>query len=275
METTALTRFFNEFMDAAVKAAPVLTKKGIFLVILFLTYKPVKNFFDRFVIKALFSKKFDELLVNFLQSFLNIIILIFYVLNVIQILGIETTSILTILGSIGLGVGLALKGGFADLAGGIQILISKYFVKGDYIVTCGVEGVVQKITFLYTLLYTTDNKSIIIPNGRLTNEVITNVSANKERRVDLVFSVAYDTSIEKVKAILNEIARQHEKILQDRDIFVRLEKHNSSSLDFKVRVWSKKEDYWTVYFDLMEQVKNRFDAEGIEIPYNKLDVYQR
>ena len=120
-----------------------------------------------------------------------------------------------------------------------------------------------------------DNKQVIIPNGKLSAEVIVNAGANSERRVDLVFSVSYDTSIDKVKEILTEIAMNHKAVLHDRDIFVRLSKQNSSSLDFTVRVWSKKEDYWDIFFDFQEIVKKRFDEEGIEIPYNKLDVYQK
>lgn len=274
METT-LTTFLNEFISAVAKAAPYIIKKLILLAILWATYKPVKGCLDKIFRKFLSFKKLDELLINFLESLLNICIGIFYLLNVISILGIEVASILALLGSIGLGVGLALKGSLSDLAGGIQILASRYFTKGDYIITCGVEGIVQKITFLYTVLHTVDNKSIVIPNGKLTGEVIVNAAANPERRVDFVFSVSYDTPIEKVKSILRDIAEKHQYILQDKDIFVRLGKHNSSSLDFTMRVWTKKEHYWDVYFDLHELVKERFDQEGIEIPYNKLDVYQK
>ena len=142
-------------------------------------------------------------------------------------------------------------------------------------VTCGMEVIVQRITFLYTILHTVDNKFIVVPNGKLSGEVIVNAGANDERRVDSVFSVSYDTSIDRVKEILTEIGKQHHLVLQDKDIFVRLSKHNSSSLDFTMRVWTKKEHYWDVYFDLQELVKKKFDQEGIEIPYNKIDVYQK
>ncbi|MGL4403698.1 MAG: mechanosensitive ion channel family protein [Fusobacteriaceae bacterium] len=269
------TTFFNEFIGAMAKASPILIKKVIFLIILGLSYKPVKGFLMKAFNKFLTIKKLDELLLNFLESLLNILILIFYGLNVIQILGIETASLLALLGSIGIGVGLALKGSLSDLAGGIQILVSRNFTKGDFISTCGVEGIVQKISFLYTVLYTADNKYIVIPNGKLSSEVITNVGANKERRVECIFSVAYDTSIDKVKEVLTDIAKNHELILQDKEIFVRLEKHSASSLDFTMRVWTKKENFRDVTFDLQELVKKRFDEEGIEIPYTKIDVYQK
>lgn len=274
MEQTFST-FINEFTVALAKLGPIFLKKLVLLIILWITYKPVQSFIMKAFNKFLSLKKLDELLVNFLMSFLNILIIIFYSLNVIQILGIETASILALLGSIGIGVGLALKGSLSDLAGGIQILASRYFTKGDYIIACGTEGTVQKITFLYTILHTVDNKFVVVPNGKLSGEVIVNSGANALRRVDFVFSVSYDTSIDQVKDILNQIAKNHPLILKDKDIFVRLSKLNASSLDFTMRVWTKKEHYWDVFFDLQETVKNRFDQEKIEIPYNKLDIYQK
>lgn len=271
----AFSTFVNEFTVALAKLGPIFLKKLVLLIILWITYKPVQSFILKAFNKFLSLKKLDELLVNFLMSFLNILIIIFYSLNVIQILGIETASILALLGSIGIGVGLALKGSLSDLAGGIQILASRYFTKGDYIIACGTEGTVQKITFLYTILHTVDNKFVVVPNGKLSGEVIVNSGANALRRVDFVFSVSYDTSIDQVKDILNQIAKNHPLILKDKDIFVRLSKLNASSLDFTMRVWTKKEHYWDVFFDLQEIVKKRFDQEGIEIPYNKLDIYQK
>lgn len=179
------------------------------------------------------------------------------------------------IGSIGIGVGLALKGSLSDLAGGIQILVSKYFVKGNFINVAGIEGTVQKITLLYTVLHTPDNKVIIVPNGKLSSGVIINVTATDVRRVDFVFSTSYETNAKKVREILFDIVSDYPYILQDKEMFIKLSKLNSSSLDFTVRVWGKKENYRDILFDLPEIVKNRFDEEGIEIPYNKLDIYQR
>ena len=269
------TTFANAFITSVADAAPGILKKIIILVILWISFSHVKKICFRGFKKFISSKKLDELLVNFLESLLNITIIIFYVLFVIQVIGMELTSVIALLSSVGIGVGLALKGSLSDLAGGLQILASRYFTKGDFIITCGVQGVVQKITFLYTILYTSDNKFIIIPNGKLSNDVITNVSANSERRVDFIFSVAYDSSIDRVKEILLDIAGSHPLILKEKNVFTRLQTLNSSSLDFVVRVWTKKEDYWTVFFDIQESVKKVFDEEGIEIPYQKLDVYTK
>ena len=274
METT-LHNIIQELSKAFMTFSPTIFKKLIFLAILWISFNPVKKLCIKGFNKFLTLRKIDDLLVHFLNSLLNIAIIIFYVLNVVQVIGVEMTSLLALLGSIGIGVGLALKGSLSDLAGGIQILISQYFAKGDYIITCGVEGVVQRITFLYTVLFTVDNKQVVIPNGKLSAEVIVNAGANPERRVDFVFSVAYDTPIDKTKTILTEITMDHKLVLHNREVFVRLGKQNASSLDFTVRVWTKKEHYWDVFFDFQEIVKKKFDEEGIEIPYNKLDIYQK
>ncbi|MGL4934516.1 MAG: mechanosensitive ion channel family protein [Cetobacterium sp.] len=270
-----LLNMYNEIMYFLISSSPGILKKILFLSILFITYKPIKKIclkaFDQF----LKIKKLDVLLIQFLESILTLLINIFYILNVIQIIGIEMTSLLALIGSIGIGVGLALKGSLSDLAGGIQILVSRNFTKGDYIVACGVEGIVQKITFLYTILFTIDNKQVVIPNGKISTDVVINYGFNRERRVDLVFSVSYDTKIDKVKEVITEILKAHNLILKDKEIFVRLSKHNSSSLDFTVRVWVLKENYWPVFFDLQELVKKRFDEEGIEIPYQKIDIYTK
>lgn len=146
------------------------------------------------------------------------------------------TSNLALIGSIGIGVGLGLEGSLSDLAGGTQILVSRIFPKEDYISSCGVESVVQRITFLYTVLFTLDNKQIVIPNGKLSGDVVTNYGFNSKRRVDLIFSTSYDTNIEKVKELITNILKNHSLVIQERDIFVRLGKDNSSSLDFIVRV---------------------------------------
>lgn len=270
-----LTTAYNEILSFLISASPIFLKKIVLLSILFISYKPIKNICLKGFEKVLKLRKVDALLIHFLESMLTVLIYIFYLLNVIQILGIEMTSILALIGSIGIGVGLALKGSLSDLAGGIQILVSRTFTKGDYISSCGVEGVVQRITFLYTVLFTLDNKQIVIPNGKLSGDVVTNYGFNSERRVDLIFSTSYDTNIEKVKKLITNILKNHSLVIQERDIFVRLGKHNSSSLDFTVRVWTLKENYWNVYFDLQELVKKKFDEEGIEIPYQKIDIYQK
>ena len=190
-----------------------------------------------------------------------------------MILGIPTTSFITALASCGVAIGLALQGALGNLAGGIMILIFKPFKIGDYITTASNSGTVSNITIMYTVLKTPDNKVITIPNGTLTNSVIENYSSSDKRRVDLVFTTAYDCDIDKVREILLAAANGHAKVLHEPEPFARLTKHGDSSLEYTMRVWCNADDYWDVNFDLIETVKRDFDANGISIPYPQMDVH--
>ena len=170
-------------------------------------------------------------------------------------------------------IGLALQGGLSNIAGGLMILIFKPFKVGDYIQTQGLEGTVKSITMFYTTITTIDNKVIQLPNGNLSNSNIVNFSYNKNRRVDLEISVSYNTDIEKVKKVINKIIENHELILQEEEKLIRLKTHADSALIFTLRVWTKTENYWSVYFDLMESIKKEFDKNKIEIPYKQIDVH--
>ena len=154
-----------------------------------------------------------------------------------------------------------------------MILLFKPFKVGDYIKTPDAAGTVSEITVVYTVLCTPDNKIITVPNGNLTNSVIENYSAVENRRVDLVFSTSYNADIEKVKAVLMDVVKKHPLVLDEPEPFARLSNHSNSSLEYTVRVWCKTENYWDVRFDLMEEVKHEFDINGIEIPFNQLDVH--
>ena len=155
------------------------------------------------------------------------------------------------------------------------ILFFKQFSKGDYISTGSLDGTVDQIHILYTTLITPDNKVIIIPNGQLANGAIINYSKNSTRRLDMVFSVSYDTPAEKVKEILNRIADEHPAVIKEKGKTIRMSKQNASSLDFVFRVWVESKDYWTTMFDFNEIVKEEFDKNSIEIPYQKIDIYNK
>ena len=217
----------------------------------------------------------DELLISFILSLTKTLIYIGFFFLLIGSLGVRATSLLTVLGTAGLAVGLALQGSLSNLAGGVLILFFKPFLKGEYIKTSSGDGTVDCIHILYTVLTTPDNSKIIIPNSQLANSAVTNISRNPERRVDLEISVAYGTSEEKVKKVLTEIADKNPEILHNMGYTIRMKKHNSSSLDYVYRVWTKKETYWDVYFSLTEAVAKCFEEEGIEIPYQKIDIYNK
>ncbi|MBR7132787.1 MAG: mechanosensitive ion channel [Clostridia bacterium] len=217
--------------------------------------------------------KLDGSLRSFLISFASIVLYALLLITVAMVLGVPVTSFITILASCGVAVGLALQGALGNFAGGLMILFFKPFKVGDFIEASGECGVVQEITVVYTVLLTGDNKRITLPNGTLTNSVIKNYSTEKLRRVDLTFNTSYSADIDKVRTIISEVIAAHPLALKDPEPFVRLSAHADSSLTYTVRIWCKSEDYWTVNFDVVENVKKAFDQNGIEIPYPQMDVH--
>ncbi len=215
----------------------------------------------------------DKSLHKFLLSLIKVALQILLIVTIAAMLGAEMTSFVAIIGSAGLAVGLALQGSLSNFAGGVLILILRPFKVGDYIEAAGHSGTVDEIQLFYTILKTPDNKNIIIPNSTLSNSSTVNYSANSTRRVDFKFGVGYEDDIFKVKDTLNRIANNHPLVLKDPAYQIGLSEHGDSSVNFILRVWCKSEDYWTIYFDVMEKVKVEFDKEGINIPYPQMDVH--
>ena len=209
----------------------------------------------------------DITLQKFLGNLGSWILKILLFITVISQLGITTTSFAAIIAAGGLAVGLALQGSLANFAGGVLIMIFKPIKIGDFIEAQGQSGTVKEIEIFTTKLNTTDNKEIIIPNGALSNGNIVNYSTEATRRVDFTFSVDYVSDIKKTKEILFGVLNSHPLVLKEPAIAVNLSELGDSSINFFTRGWVKKEDYWTVKFDVMEQVKEALDAAGIDIPY--------
>lgn len=218
-------------------------------------------------------KHLDASVKGFLISFITITSKIVLFIVILHILGVPTASIITVFGSCAVAVGLALQGGLSNIAGGLMILIFKPFKVGDYIEVSGKEGTVKSITMFYTTITTFDNKLIQLPNGNLSNSNITNYTANKKRRVDIDISVSYSSDIDKVKKVINELISKNELVLQEENNYVKLSKHDDSALVFAVRVWTKTDNYWDLYFDLMESIKKTLDKNKIEIPFPQMDVH--
>ena len=217
-------------------------------------------------------QKIEPSVRTFLRSALTVFLYAAVISSTAIIWGIPTTSFMTVFASAGVAVGLALQGSLSNLAGGIMILLFKPFKVGDYIEGASCAGIVREITVMYTKLLTLDNRVVVIPNGTLTSSNITDYSTMPERRVDLTISASYTDDIEKVKKVILDTVNAHELVLKTPEPFVRLFAHKESSLDYTVRAWTKGEDYWTVYFDLTENIKKAFDANGISIPFRQLDV---
>ena len=246
----------------------------IALVVIVIGFKIIKIIENRLKNKNKFSK-LDNSSKGFVISILSITLKALVIVAAASIVGIPTTSFITIIGSCGVAIGLALQGGLSNLAGGLMLLIFKPFEVGDYIESEGREGTVNEITMFYTTITTIDNKVIQLPNGSLLNNDIVNYSANDERRLDLEFNASYNTKIDKVKEVINEVIDKCEYVLNDKDRTVRLLKHNNSSLTYTVKVWVKTDDYWNTYYDLQEAIKEAFDKNKIEIPYPQLDIHQK
>lgn len=217
--------------------------------------------------------KVDSSLRSFMISFSSVVLYIVLFITVAMILGVPTTSFITVLASCGVAIGLALQGSLSNFAGGIMILLFKPFKVGDYIEAVGEAGVVTEISVVYTEILTLDNKRITIPNGTLTNSVIENYSSEDLRRVDLTFNTAYDCDMETVKKVISKVIEENPMALKNPAPFVRLSAHNESALTYTVRIWCKNADYWDVNFDTIENVKKAFDENGIKIPYNQIDVH--
>ena len=223
--------------------------------------------------RGLSHKKVDASLRHFLEALIRISLKVLLFVSVISMLGVATTSFVAIIGAAGLAIGLALQGSLANFAGGVLILFFKPFKVGDYIESNGYAGTVKKIMIFNTVLNTIDNATIILPNGVVSNNPLKNYSAEKLRRVDITFGIAYEDDFFKAQKILRKIIDKHAKILKDPEPFVRLSELGDSSVNIATRNWVKKEDYWDVYFDLMETVKKEFDKNKISIPYPQMDVH--
>ena len=222
--------------------------------------------------KSKLMAKADPTVSRFFVNFIGIALKILLVVSIIAILGVPMASVVTVIATAGAAIGLALQGSLSNLAGGIMILIFKPFRLGNYIETSGHSGTVADIGIFYTVLTTPDNKEITIPNGTIMANSVINYSIHDTRRLDLTFGVAYGTDVEKVKALLLSEAEKNEMVLKDPAPFARLTTQNDSSLDFVLRVWVKSADYWTVNFDMLEAVNAEFEKQGIEIPYNTMDI---
>lgn len=278
MNTAILTQTVSAGFDwTAIKvfftgtALPLAFKVIVALIIYFVGMKLVKACMS-LTKKAMEKARVDVGVESFLLSALRIILYIALFLVIIGYFGFQVTSLAALVASAGVTVGLALQGSLSNLAGGVLILVLKPFKIGDYIIAQGLEGTVTDIEIFYTKLSTGDNKKIVIPNGALSNGNIVNVSHQEFRRLDLVFGVSYDSNVKVVKELLTDIANKHELVDHEKDMNVYINEFAASSIDFGFRVWTRSENYWTLKCELMEQVKEAFDANGIEIPFNQLDV---
>ena len=218
-------------------------------------------------------KGIDVTLVKFIENIIYYILMMVVILTALSKLGVETTSFFAILGAAGLAIGLALKDSLGNFASGVMLILFKPFRVGDFVTVAGVSGTVNEISIFSSILTTGDNQRMIVPNGAIIAGTIVNVNANPTRRVDLVVGIGYDDDIRNAKDVLTNILESNDKILQEKGLTVAVSELADSSVNFVVRAWVNTPDYWAVKFALTEEVKLRFDQEGISIPYPQQDVH--
>jgi len=213
--------------------------------------------------------------VQFVDSFVKAALYVLLVLMLASSFGVEAASIVAVLGSAGVAIGLAIQGSLSNLAGGVLILLLKPFRVGDYIQesATGHEGTVTEIQIFYTKLLTVDNKAVILPNGSLANNSIVNITAQRERRMDIVVAVSYKADLKRAKEVLETVLKEDEAVLRDKEALVFVSELGSSGVSIGVRCWFKQEDYWAGKWRVTENCKLALDAAGIEIPYDQLDVH--
>ena len=244
----------------------------IALVLLFASFKIV-NAIGRKIEKTSEKRNFDKTLSRTFAYIFKLAMKCLIAICLIGFVGIDTSGLAALVVSLGACVGLALNGALSNLAGGILIILTRPFRVDDFIEAQGHSGTVEDIHITATKLRTPDNKVVFIPNGPLSSGTIVNYSLKDTRRVDFTFSIGYGDDFEKAKATVMDICTSHNLVLDDPTPMVRVSSHGSSSIDLVTRVWVKSGDYWTVNFDILEAVKAAFDKEGIEIPFNQLDVH--
>lgn len=259
---------------------PLLAGKLVAFLLVCFIWPKISKFMLRLLDKSRTLKNNDPLLLSFLKSLVKAIMYVIEAFLLIGIIGIKATSLVTILGTAGVAVGLALQGSLANLASGILILFFKQVSKGDFVSSLDktIEGTVESIHILYTVIKQANGPLIFVPNNQIANASIINYSRNPYRRLDLTYSSSYNAPIDKVISVLHQVANDETRIIKDNPdmpISISLNKHNASSLDYIFRAWVKKEDYLDAMFACNANVKKYFDQNNIEIPYNKLDLYMK
>lgn len=245
----------------------------IWAIVIFIVGRIVARIVSNVIGKMMVKGKVDETLVKFAKNMIYIALMVFIILAALEKLGINTTSFAAIIAAAGLAIGLSLQGTLGNFASGIMLILFRPFKVGDFVEAGGVAGVVEEIQIFSTKMKSGDNKEIIVPNGQIVSNTITNYSAKDTRRIDLVIGVGYGDDLKKVRAVLEDILGKEERVLNDPEPTIGLLELGDSSVNFAVRPWVNTGDYWPTLFALQEEIKIRFDNEGISIPFPQQDVH--
>ena len=242
-------------------------------IVIFLVGRLIAKGLVKVLERVLRNAKVDSMLIEFTGSIAKAVLLLFVIIASLDMLGVNTTSLIAMLGAAGLAVGLALQGSLQNFAAGVMLIIFRPFQIGNFVEAGGTVGTVEKITIFNTVILSTDNREIIVPNGAIYGGIITNMSARETRRVDMVFGIGYGDDLKKAKGILMKAMESDARILKDPAPEVALVELADSSINLAVYPWVNRADYWNVKCDFIEQIKLAFDENGISIPFPQMDVH--
>ncbi|ADN77139.1 MscS Mechanosensitive ion channel [Ferrimonas balearica DSM 9799] len=263
----------ESLMDQAPDLLMVYGTRVLLAIVIFIVGRWLAKSVAKGVSKVLVKRQMDQTVVGFVANMVSAVITAFTFIAVLGQLGVQTASLVAVLGAAGLAVGLALQGSLSNFASGVLLVVFRPCKAGDYVEAAGVAGTVEEISIFSTTLVTPDNKRIVAPNSAVMNGVIVNYSAKERRRVDMVVGVSYDADLRQVKEVITDVVTSHELVLKDPEPVIEVLELGASSVDFVVRPWVKTADFWTVRFDLMREIKLRLDQENIGIPYPQMDVH--
>ena len=264
---------WNQLLELAQTKGVEFGINVVIALAIFYVGKMVISIVVRGLRKVMRRQEVEKTLETFVCNLVRTVLLVFVIIAAIGQLGIETTSFIAVFGAAGLAVGLAMQGALSNFAAGVLIVLFRPYRVGDFIEAAGINGVVEQVQILTTVLKTGDNKQIIVPNGQIMDSIITNYSANDTRRVDMVVGVSYGDDLDKVRSTIQELVAAEERILDEPACTIAVSALADSSVNFVVRPWVKTSDYWGVMFDLTEAIKKRFDKEGISFPFPQQDVH--
>lgn len=261
--------FFDNLLDRIKNALPTLIFAVIVFIIGIVAVKIITKIISRFMKKS----TVDNAAVAFLVSFIRVVLYTIVIVSALTLVGVPMSSIIALIGAAGLAVSLALQNYLSNLAGGFIILFSKPFKSGDMIEIDSTTGQIKSINILYTKMLTSDNKTVLIPNGKVADAKIINYSEMPTRRLDMTFDISYSNDFEKAKEIIQGITDRNKLVYKDPAPLIRLGAHKESALEIVVKLWVANDKYYELFYDMSEAVKREFDKHGIEIPYNQLDVH--
>ena len=267
------SEYLHDLISQGIKLGVQAGKSILIAIVIWIVGKAIISLVNKVMNSMMERRKIDPSIRSFLNSFVNILMMLLLAITVVSALGVNTTSFAALLASAGVAVGMALSGNLQNFAGGIVILVFRPFKVGDYIEAQGQAGTVDEIQIFHTIILTADNKQVYLPNGAMSSGNIVNYSKQPQRRVDLSIGIEYGADIDQVRSTLLEIFAADERILHDPKPFIALRNPSASSVDITIRLWVKSTDYWAVYFDTQETIYKTFNAKGISFPFPQLTIH--